>query len=177
MGVFKKRNGHGGANHEIRANAEPAIPPAQLIYRSDGFLSDLQARYGPLWGSYKAASLLYIPIIRLRHRDGMGRLWIGEDSDRYLSPVDGRITNLAVQSVNEIYNGATDSTWRRRQIKDVGPWIVRVAQWPGYRELNRRRAKWSNEEKMAVGLLWIPTCTVLLTIVSSRSSLAMTRFC
>lgn len=151
------------------------MPPTPLVYKSDGFLSGLEARFGPGWGSYKAAGLLYVPIIRSRHRDGMGRVWIGEDGDRYLSPVDGRITNIAVQSIDEIYNGPSNSTWRRKQIKNVGPLIIRVAQWPGFKELNRRKRKWTDKEMLTVGLLWIPTCTALLIIVSSNPSLAMTR--
>ena len=49
--------------------------------------------------------------------------------DRYLSPFDGRPRKLMVQATDEIYEGLNTSTYRRTFIRDVSPWMLRIALW------------------------------------------------
>ena len=90
-----------------------------------------------------------------------------KDDDRYLNPDDARISGLVVQTTNDVYDGPTNSTWRRTYIRNVGSSIVRIAQWP-FAQVPKDRGQWSRDNWIVVGLLWLPTCCSLLLVVCSH---------
>lgn len=57
----------------------------------------------------------------------MQRALCESEEDRHLRPSDGRLTNLVVQAVDEVYNLLAQSTWRRTFIKSVSPTTIQVA--------------------------------------------------
>lgn len=117
--------------------------------------------------SYQLAGQSYTARIHWRHRDAMRRLWNGMDDDRYLSPFDGRVKDLVVQTTNEIYDGRTNSTWRRTYIRNVSSIIVRVAQWP-FSKVPNDSIEWTRDNWITVSLWWLPTCITLLVVVCSH---------
>lgn len=116
--------------------------------------------------SYQLAGHSYTARIEWRHRDAMRRIWNGVEDDRYLNPDDGRVNNLVVQTTNDVYDGPTNSTWRRTYIRNVSSIIVRVAQWP-FTKVPNDSKQWSRENWTNVGLWWLPTCISLLVVVRS----------
>jgi hypothetical protein len=64
-----------------------------------------------------------------RHRDWMGRIWIGPEDDRYLSSHDGRLAELVVQTAGELCNRPTDTTWKRTTIQNATPLMLRIVCW------------------------------------------------
>ena len=64
-----------------------------------------------------------------RHRDWMGRIWIGPEDDRYLSSHDGRLAELVVQTASELCNRPTNVTWKRTTIRNATPLMLRIVCW------------------------------------------------
>ena len=65
-----------------------------------------------------------------RHRDALGREWQGVVDDRYLSYWDGRPNILTVQSADDgVYERPADTTYRRTHIRNISPWMLRLAFW------------------------------------------------
>lgn len=114
--------------------------------------------------SYQLAGQSYTARDHWRHRDAMRRIWNGVEDDRYLNPDNGRVNRLVVQTTNVVYDGPTNSTWRRTYIRNVSSIIVRVAQWP-FTKVPRDSKQWSRENWTFVGLWWLPTCISLLVVV------------
>lgn len=54
----------------------------------------------------------------------------GPTDDRYLSPFDGHLAKLHVQSTDELYQGQGNTTWRRTYVRSVATWVERLATWP-----------------------------------------------
>ena len=94
----------------------------------------------------------------------MRRVWNGTEEDRYLDPKDGKLVRLVAQAANNVYDGPTNSTWRRTYIRNVSSLIVRVAQWP-FKTVPGESEQWSRENWITVGLWWLPTCVALLVVV------------
>lgn len=59
----------------------------------------------------------------------MSRVLTGPMEDKYLSPYDGRLVKLHVQTTDELYNAPGTTTWRRTYIRNVAPMNVRIATW------------------------------------------------
>ena len=54
----------------------------------------------------------------------------GYRDDRYLSPKDGRPKKLVVQStVAQVGSRMAGVTWDGVNVKNKGPWIVRLSSW------------------------------------------------
>jgi hypothetical protein len=64
-----------------------------------------------------------------RHRDLLGRIWIGPEDDRYLSSHDGRLAELVVQTAGELCNRPTGVTWKRTTIRNATPLMLRIVCW------------------------------------------------
>lgn len=65
------------------------------------------------------------------HRDIMGRKkekWTSDD--RYLSYYDGRAKPLCVQTTDDVYRAANNSTYMRTFMRNTSPFMLRVARWP-----------------------------------------------
>ena len=117
----------------------------------------------------------------LKHLDVFRREYEGLKDDRYLDPLDGRVQKLVVQSTKATYNQLNDTTWRRTYMKNVSPYIIRLAYWtmppvPSSRESSAitdecksheitALASWKKEQWMYVGRRWLLTCIGLLIMV------------
>ena len=118
-----------------------------------------------------------------KHRDVFRRRYTGLDDDRYLSPLDGRVERLVVQSTNRIYDTNNDSTWRRTYIENISPYLVRVAFWPtsnmprieksadDHEDLDKMTGflGWNQQQWTHVGIRWLPACIGVLLIVRESS--------
>lgn len=100
-----------------------------------------------------------------RHRDGMGREKYTTEDDRYLSPWDGRLAKLVVQCTDELYDGPQNTTWRRTFIRNWGPILLRVANWPTKTVSSSNPAEWSGEDWGMIIVRWIPSVLALYCLV------------
>jgi hypothetical protein len=129
----------------------------------------------------------------LRHRDAFRREHEGLEEDQYLHPLNGKVQKLVVQSTKATYNQGNNTTWRRTYMRNVSPYIVRLAYWPlssvppsketsasagGYGHERTSAvtdedsscevtalSSWKKEQWMYVSLRWLPTCIGLLIMV------------
>ncbi|KAL8773578.1 MAG: hypothetical protein Q9209_001683 [Squamulea sp. 1 TL-2023] len=83
--------------------------------------------------------------------------------DYYLSPFDGHLAKLFVQSTQEIYDANPNSTWRRTFIRNRSPLILQVANWVLNTLPRDREAK--GEEIAMAGLKWVPSCIAILLLM------------
>jgi len=120
-----------------------------------------------------------------KYKDAFRREFEGPNEDRYLDPLNGRLRELFVQTVDEKYDEPNDTSWRRTYIRNVSPWIIRMAYWPYARmptigsldaNNNGRQGKfeakfgaWSWREWMQASAFWLPACIGLLILVSAES--------
>lgn len=118
-----------------------------------------------------------------KHQDYFRRKYQGWNEDRYLDPLDGSLRRLFVQTVDELYDTENDTSWRRTYIKNISPWILRVAYWPYSRmpdassihstkhsmrrELKTRADTWDWTQWVQVAGCWLPACIGLLILVSA----------
>ena len=86
--------------------------------------------------------------------------------DYYLSPYDGHLAKLFVQSTQAIYDANPNSTWRRTFIRNRSPLMLRVANWVLH-TLPVDGREPTGEDVALMGLKWIPGCAALLFLVSS----------
>ncbi|KAL8823260.1 MAG: hypothetical protein Q9191_006024, partial [Dirinaria sp. TL-2023a] len=71
------------------------------------------------------------------HRDLFRRFFKGKDwHEKFLSPYDGRLCDLIVQSSNEVPNSpyevpneGSKARWLRTGLCKRGPWIIRLSNW------------------------------------------------
>src|SRR5262245_11578377 len=75
-----------------------------------------------------------------RHRDVMDRVVFTMDRDCYISPFDGKVKTLVVQTVDDILSDSRNATWKRTYIINVAPWRYRLAMWP-YSHIDTRESK------------------------------------
>ena len=117
----------------------------------------------------------------LKHLDVFRREHEGIEDDRYLDPVDGKVQKLVVRSTKAIYNQRNNTTWRRTYIRNVSPYIIRLAYWPVSSVPSSQESSafgderkshevialpsWKKKQWMHVGLRWLPTCIGLLIMV------------
>jgi hypothetical protein len=114
--------------------------------------------------SYQMPGVTYLSTESHRHRDSMQRVWQGPYDDRYLSPWDGHLAKLVVQSTDNIYEGTRNSTWRRTFIRNISPLYIQIANFP-FSTVPADRARWGDEDWGIVAAKWIPTCCGLLFVV------------
>jgi hypothetical protein len=78
----------------------------------------------------RPSGFMYVQGDQHHHRDIMMRLYTGRNDDRYISPTDGKIKTLVVQSVDDILAGPANGTWKRTYIRNIVPLHYRLAMWP-----------------------------------------------
>lgn len=105
---------------------------------------------------------IYKPTGDFRHKDSLGRVWIGPEDDRYLSATDGRLAPLVVQATNAIWNGPANSTWARSTIEECTPMILRVV----YSVLRPRARSGSITSVMQMLITWVPSSLAIAVLVS-----------
>lgn len=95
--------------------------------------------------------------------------------DYYLSPFDGHLAKLFVQSTQEVYDADPNSTWRRTFIRDRSPLILQIANW-ALDSLPTDGRDPKREEIAITAAKWVPSCVAILFLVS-RSSLSTFTAC
>ncbi|GKZ21925.1 hypothetical protein AbraIFM66951_007306 [Aspergillus brasiliensis] len=100
----------------------------------------------------------YKSIKKYRHKDSLGRVWIGRENDQYLSATDGRLVELVVQASEEICHGPANSTWARRKLEESTPMILRVVYSLMERQLQNNQDAWS---RVIMCLEWLPSCVTI----------------
>ncbi len=99
-----------------------------------------------------------------RHRDIMQRAKDYPSDEYYLSPWDGHLAKLFVQSTQAIYDANPNSTWRRTFIRNRSPLILRVANWVLH-TLPTDDQEINGEDLALMGLKWLPACVAILFLV------------
>lgn len=119
--------------------------------------------------SYQEAGYEYLDPECHRHQDSMSEVYRGTAEDRCLSTEDAKLIRLVVQATHDVYNGDENSTWRRTYMRDVGPRILRVANWPmsGLDSLpeGTRALAWA-----FLALKWLPACVTVFPMVRFHPS-------
>lgn len=109
-----------------------------------------------------------LPSKERRHRDVMQRAKNFPSEDYYLSPCDGHLAKLFVQSTQAIYDANPNSSWRRTFIRNQSPLILQLANWVLH-SLPTDDREVKGEDVAIMGLKWIPTCAAMLLLVSPTS--------
>jgi hypothetical protein len=110
-----------------------------------------------------------------RHRDFMARVTAAYKDDRYISPNDGKIKTLVVQTVDDILSQPGNSTWKRTYIRNVSPLVYRLATWP-VSHIDMRVSKPTTGEDWGwLVAKWIPVSVALMVLVSDRIRLTMAK--
>ncbi|PWY65424.1 hypothetical protein BO83DRAFT_401898 [Aspergillus eucalypticola CBS 122712] len=104
----------------------------------------------------------YRSVEEYRHKDSLGRVWIGREDDRYLSATDGRLVELVVQASGDICHGPANSTWARKRIEETTPTILRVVYSLLGRQLQNDQDAWS---RVSMCLEWLPSCVTIAGLV------------
>ena len=117
------------------------------------------------WPNAYQVAGIPLPIGNSHHRDMMQRGKDFPSDDYYLSPFDGHLAKLFVQSTQAIYDANPNSTWRRTFIRNQSPWILRVANWV-LQTLPTDDSEVKGEDVAMVGLKWLPACAAILLLVS-----------
>ncbi|KAI4256202.1 MAG: hypothetical protein L6R42_006355, partial [Xanthoria sp. 1 TBL-2021] len=105
------------------------------------------------------------------HRDMMQRAKDFPAEEYYLSPFDGHLAKLFVQSTQEIYDADPNSTWRRTFIRDQSPLILQIANW-ALESLPTNGREATGEETAIVAAKWIPSCVAILFLMIFPVSVA-----
>ncbi|KAK0667897.1 putative 3-hydroxyisobutyrate dehydrogenase [Cercophora samala] len=71
----------------------------------------------------------YTQLTRHKSRDVFGRTYSDVYSDCTISHNSGRFIKLKVQATDDVRNGKGGSTWKRKEIKNVGPTPLKVSNW------------------------------------------------
>ncbi|KAL8919410.1 MAG: hypothetical protein Q9208_006788 [Pyrenodesmia sp. 3 TL-2023] len=108
-----------------------------------------------------------------RHRDMMQRAKDFAAEDYYLSPFDGHLAKLFVQSTQEVYDADPNSTWRRTFIRNRSPLILQIAIWA----LESLPAPTDDREATGkeIGIVaakWVPSCVAILFLMIFPVSVA-----
>lgn len=98
----------------------------------------------------------------------MGRSKLFMPEDFYLSPTDCHLAKLMVQCSQEVFDANPNSTWRRTFVRDVSPWLLRVANWV-LRSIPNEDRPMTTEEISTVAAKWLPANIAILFLVSENS--------
>ncbi|TKA61519.1 hypothetical protein B0A49_08340, partial [Cryomyces minteri] len=109
-----------------------------------------------------------------RHQDSMARIWNGVVDDRYLSPYDGHVSKLVVQTTDEIYDNPGNSTYRRTYIRNISPSKLRLAHWPTS-HIDYVSGKSQSGDIAWVIAKWIPAALALTIMLLEPESGAQVR--
>ncbi|KAK5086065.1 hypothetical protein LTR70_007495 [Exophiala xenobiotica] len=126
-----------------------------------------------------------------RHQDAFRRRFEGWDEDRFLDPLNGKVRKLFVQTVDEMYDVPNDTSWRRTYIRNISPWLLRLAWWPYSHmpndavsgstthkrtmkgivaALQARVGNWDAQQWAQMSVYWLPACVGLLILASASIS-------
>jgi hypothetical protein len=114
--------------------------------------------------AYQKPGWAFFDSAKHRHRDFMQREYQGLEEDRYLSPTDGHLAKLVVQAAQDVYDGSSNSTWRRTFIRNISPAYIQIANFP-FSRVSPDPGRWTNDDWAMVCLKWLPSCVGLLCTV------------
>lgn len=95
----------------------------------------------------------------------MARAKYFSPEDYYLSPFDCHLSKLVIQSAQEVYDAQPNGTWRRTFIRDMSPYMLRVANWV-LETIPIEDRSMTAEEIIVLLAKWIPASVMLLILVS-----------
>lgn len=121
---------------------------------------------------YRKAGYSYESWEKYRHSDVFGREYVGDYDDRYISPWDGKIKRLVVQSADDIYDNYENGTWRRTFIRNISPFYLRLANWPLNHVDYTRHGGPTGEDWPMIILKWA-VASIAITFVVRDSRLAL----
>lgn len=110
--------------------------------------------------------MLYAPTPEFRHRDHLGRIYVGPQQDMYLNPIDGSLVPLVVQA-SELVLESGGNTWERGRVGS-GNDFMRLATMPfvRYRNAAGDTILWT---LLSTAAWWLISCTLLfLTVRETR---------
>ena len=139
--------------------------PAERGYAN---LSHDKALWRWKWPNSFQLPTFVFPGTSSHHRDVMQRAGVYDPNDYYLSPTDGHLAKLFVQSTQEIYTAGANSTWRRTFIRNRSPFILQVAEWVLDSIPEGREA--TGSEIAVVAAKWLPSCFAILILVSFQQT-------
>lgn len=90
--------------------------------------------------------------------------------DYYLSPFDGHLAKLFVQSTQEIYDANPNSTWRRTFIRNRSPSILQISSWV-LESLPAAGREAGGGDIAVAAAKWVSSCVAILFLVSLPSSM------
>jgi hypothetical protein len=111
------------------------------------------------------SGLVYADVAEYFYRDSLTRVSTSKKRDCYLSPNDGKIKTLVVSATYDMIEQAGAVTWKRTKVRNVVPWMYRIALWP-FNHTALEVEHWSSDEWLWVTLKWIPACLCLSFAVS-----------
>jgi hypothetical protein len=84
--------------------------------------------------------------------------------DQYLSPWDGHLAKLVVESVDDVYDAEPNCSWIRTFVRNVSPLMLRMAQWP-FSSIPKDRVGVGIEVwAVAIGKWLVATCVLTLVV-------------
>lgn len=113
---------------------------------------------------YQVAGIYRAAHGKQHHRDMMSRRKEFISEDYYLSPFDCHLAKLVVQSAQEVYDARPNSTWRRTFIRNMSPYMLRVANWVLDTVPSDDRSM-TAEEIFILVAKWVPASAMLLILV------------
>lgn len=87
------------------------------------------------------------------------------EEDYYLSPFDGHLAKLVVQTAQDVYDAEPNSTWRRTFIRDMSPFMMQVANYV-LETVPRDDRPMTTNEIAALLIRWVPASVAILILVS-----------
>ena len=101
------------------------------------------------------------------HRDCFKRPSKSERGyDKFLNPYDGRLCDLVVQSSTAVLNSTSHARWRRINIGNGSPWMIRIANWAMSRDHGSEETVQTDVGKAIQR--WIPASLALAVIVGLK---------
>ncbi|KAL8717734.1 MAG: hypothetical protein Q9225_005045 [Loekoesia sp. 1 TL-2023] len=107
------------------------------------------------------------------HRDYLKRKFTGyEINENFLSPYDGRLCPLIIQSSEDVLQSQPKSTWHRKGIRHGSPWMIRIANWAMSRDHGSEDSV--GTDVAVARRRWLPACLALSLLISLPIEVAAT---
>lgn len=101
-----------------------------------------------------------------RHRDFLRRPFQGNDrNEKFLSPYNGRLRDLVVQSSDGVLASKSGALWYRTDLKNGSPWIIRLSTWALSSNYDSEGSVTTDYHSAAIR--WIPACIAITVVVGS----------
>jgi hypothetical protein len=95
-------------------------------------------------------------------------VYTGIEEDRFILPYDVHLARMLVQTTDDVYDGPGNATWRRTFIRNVAPYVIRIANWP-FNSVKVNKEYWDSTDWTMIILKWPVSCLGLAIMVSCRS--------